>query len=86
MRVNGDLRKILEDRNSAKSCVELRRMMNYPEPRPLKRMPMAHIVNVTGKSHHKTKMPSKKFQDVNKSIKSFGVTFGSAISHLTQIQ
>ena len=25
--------------------------MNYPEARPLKRMPMAHIVNVTGKSH-----------------------------------
>ena len=25
--------------------------MNYQEARPLKRMPMAHIVNVTGKSH-----------------------------------
>ena len=28
-------------------------MMNYPEARPLKRMPMAHIVTVTGKSHLK---------------------------------
>ena len=57
VRVNGDLRKILENRNSAKS--RKLRMMNYPEPRPLKRMPMAHIVTVTGKVHLKTKMLMK---------------------------
>ena len=34
-------------------------MMNYPEPRPLKRMPMAHIVTVTGKFQPKTKAKRK---------------------------
>ena len=75
VRVDGDLRKILENRNSAKS--RKLRMMNYPEPRPLKRMPMAHIVTVTGKSHLKTKMPSNIFPEVDKSIRTFRVTLGS---------
>ena len=51
--------------------------MNYPEPRPVKRMPMAHIVTVTGK-HHISRIQSKTNLDVNKSMKpSWLITLGS---------